>query len=94
MLCSSSVITPALTEASKSVEVVKTRVGYNERLRPSGDWSTLTIRTLRFNALLYSDYRSLLRCSWVLTRNRSNSGDFNRISRLFWYSLMNSSVEL
>ena len=45
-------ITPALTEASKSVQFVKFVVGYNGRLRPSDDWPILTHWTLRFNALL------------------------------------------
>ena len=45
-------ITPALTERTEKVEVVKVVVGYNGRQRPSGNWPTEKRRTLRFNALL------------------------------------------
>ena len=51
-MVSLSWITPALTEACESVQFVEIVVGYNGRLRPSDDWPTLTVRTLRFNALL------------------------------------------
>ena len=47
-------ITPALTEASISVEVVKPEEDTMVAERTSDDWPTLQLRTLRFNALLYS----------------------------------------
>ena len=50
-------ITPALTEASKSAEVVKTEEDTMVAKRTSDDWPTLTVRTLQFNALLSRQYR-------------------------------------
>ena len=45
-------ITPALTEASKSVQLVKMESDTMGAKRASDDWPTQPLRTLRFNALL------------------------------------------
>ena len=39
----------------ETFSVSENGVGYNGRLRPSDDWPTLAVRTLRFNALLSRD---------------------------------------
>ena len=54
-------ITPALTEASKSVEVVKLESDTMVAKRTSDDWPTLELRTLRFNALLSRSFAESVR---------------------------------
>ena len=46
-------ITPALTEVTESIEVEKLESDTMVAKRTSDDQPTLTVRTLRFNALLY-----------------------------------------
>ena len=53
-------ITPALTEASISVEVVKPEEDTMVAERTSDDWPTLQLGTLRFNALLSRQRDDLL----------------------------------
>ena len=48
-------ITPALTEASKSIEVVKMESDTMVAKRTSGDLPTLELGTLRFNDLLSNE---------------------------------------